>query len=193
MVIFDIGLIAIIIAIIAAFIFLAVDMGIDGICQLILDNKEQTLLIATLIIFVVSILISCIINLDSDKNKRSFFNICGWSISLTFSISASTIFNIYNTIHTIQSIHNEFDLALRIIFFIVPLAYIVALVILYIVSYIVGLSTILLRLRTELDSRVTDMELYIIRVLSFIVPIGLYGMVSYLLLTNNNSIFTIFS
>lgn len=192
MIIFDIGLIAAIAAVIAGFIILAANMGIAGICQIILDNKEETLLITTLIIFVISFIVSCIINSGRDRKTNSFFYVCGLSISLTFSLSASTVLNIYNTVHTVQYLHDEFDLAIRIIFFILPLIYIILLIILYVISYAVGLLAIAPRLLVE-DSDATNIRMHIIRAFSFIVPIVLYIIIAYLLLTNNDSIFTIFS
>lgn len=191
-IIFDVGVIATIIAIIGAFIFIAANMGIDGICQVILENPEKTIFICTLILFVISIIVCCILSVGQNKTVKSFFRGICWSVPLTLGLSASTIFNIYNTVYAVQSLHETVDLAIRIIFFIIPLLLILFLIILYIVSYVVGLSTIILYTKfilvDEKSNRTTEV---ILRMLAFAIPVIIYVFVSWNLLNGNNTIFTI--
>lgn len=188
---FDAGLVFEIIAVIAVLVFLASEYGIDGLCEIMIENPQSVLLICTVIFAVISIMICGIIVVGSEKKCwfKSFSTTLFWSVPLTLSLSASTIFNIYNTAYSVQRLHTETDLALRIIFFIIPIIYIVVLIITYIISYCVGLLPFFIYVFK--GGRFTESKELPAKIASLLFSTILYVVISYIVLSGNNEVFMV--
>ena len=154
-----------------------------------IENPQSVLLICTVIFAVISIMICGIIVVGSEKKRwfKSFSMTLFWSVPLTLSLSASTIFNIYNTAYSVQRLHAETDLALRIIFFIIPIIYIVVLIITYIISYCVGLLPFFIYVFK--GGRFTEAKELPAKIASLLFSTILYVVISYIVLSGNNEVF----
>lgn len=142
---FNAGLVAIIFAVIAALVIIGYNMGVEGLATILTNNPEKVILICTAVFFVFSFIL-CGINYvpEGEETKaRRFF----WTIPYTAALSAPTIYNIFQVIHAVNYLHETMDIVLRVIFFIVPILIIVALIIVCIITYIIGLWPLLLRFR----------------------------------------------
>lgn len=135
-IIFDIGFILAIIAVIGILLFLGAGMGLDGICEYLIANPQQVILVCTLIFIAISIFIALLVVGPKRKNLK-ICEMLFYISTLTLSLSASTVFNIYNTVDAIQSWHGA-DVVMRLFLFPVLLLIIVFLIIIYIISYCVG-------------------------------------------------------